>query len=128
MKNQQLKSILFAVIILIVLIVPNNLLAQQPQQISPNQGPSGPDLIGYGDTTLRLEDFIISILNIIIGLLALITVIILIYAGFQYLTSGGDADKAKTARKTIEYALIGLVIIVFAAVITNYIFSVFYSS
>ncbi len=48
----------------------------------------------------------------IISIIAAITaVIMMIVGGFMYITSGGDAAKANTARHTILYAAVGLVVI-----------------
>ncbi len=46
-----------------------------------------------------------------------IAVIILIIGGIQYMTAGGDAEKAGSARKLIVNAIIGIVIILAAAFI-----------
>ena len=47
----------------------------------------------------------------------------IIYAGVNYATAAGDPGKIAKAHKTIIYALIGLVIVVLAAIITNFVFS-----
>lgn len=50
-------------------------------------------------------------IDILIGLLGAIAVIAIIFGGFQYITAGPDAEKSNMGRKTITYAVIGLVII-----------------
>lgn len=52
---------------------------------------------------------------------AVIAVIVIIVAGFMYVTSGGDAAKVVKAKNTILYAVIGLVIIILAFAITGFI-------
>src|SRR3989344_6158133 len=44
-----------------------------------------------------------------------------IYAGIKYVTSGGEEEKIKSARETLTYALIGLVIIILSFAIINII-------
>jgi len=39
-----------------------------------------------------------------------IAVIMMLVAAFQFLTAGGDAEKVKTARGTITWAIIGMVV------------------
>jgi len=39
------------------------------------------------------------------------------YAGFLVLTGGGDEEKSERAKKTIMYAIIGILIILFSYVI-----------
>lgn len=64
-----------------------------------------------------------TILNDIIGWVLLlvggIAVLFLVWGGIQYVTSAGNKDKAEQAKKTITYAVVGLIIIVLAEVIVN---------
>lgn len=60
----------------------------------------------------------INLLSVIGGILA---VIFLIIGGMRYVTSGGASDKVGTAKNTILYALIGLVIIALAQLIVKYV-------
>ena len=60
----------------------------------------------------------------ILGFVAMIAVLMLIWGGINYLTSAGDEDKAKTGKKTISYAIIGLVIAGIAYAIVNVIITV----
>ena len=48
-----------------------------------------------------------------------IAVVIIVIAGFRYITSAGSPDKAKQARNTIVYTVIGLLIILFSFAIVN---------
>ena len=60
----------------------------------------------------------------ILGFVAMIAVLMLIWGGINYLTSAGDEDKAKTGKKTIAYALIGLVVAGIAYAIVDVIITV----
>lgn len=51
----------------------------------------------------------------------IIAVIMIIIGGFFYVTSGGDSGKIKTARDTIIYATVGLVVIALAQSIIVFI-------
>src|SRR3989344_5367146 len=59
-----------------------------------------------------------GIISIIAGIAAVIMIII---GGLNYVTSGGDINKAKSARNKITYSLVGLVIIALAYSITNFL-------
>jgi hypothetical protein len=59
----------------------------------------------------NLGSNILVILTLVAGVLA---VIYLVWSGIQYITAGGSADKAKSARTGIINAVIGIVIIVAA--------------
>jgi hypothetical protein len=65
------------------------------------------------------------IINIFLGFLGVILLIIIIYAGFLWMTAGGSAEKIQTAQQWIRNAIIGLVIIVSAYGITQFILSFF---
>ncbi|MBR3386476.1 hypothetical protein IKG68_02825 [Candidatus Saccharibacteria bacterium] len=73
-----------------------------------------------GGSEKEISDSIIAIINGIIAVLAIVAVIVIIYAGIQYMTSAGDASKLKRAKDTLLYAVIGLIICALAAGITNF--------
>ena len=68
-----------------------------------------------------LENRAIGITNAIIAILGILATIIIIYGGFQYMTSAGDSSKTKKAKDTILYAAIGLIICALAAAIVNFV-------
>ena len=68
-----------------------------------------------------LQGNVQTILNAIIGVLGIIAVVIIIIGGVKYMTSSGDSGKVKTAKDTILYGVIGLVICVLAFAIVNFV-------
>ena len=48
------------------------------------------------------------------GLVAVTAVILVIYGGAKFVLSAGDPKQVDSARKTITYALIGMVLVLFA--------------
>jgi hypothetical protein len=62
---------------------------------------------------------IINTFSIIVGAAS---VIMIIFGGFKFITSGGDAEKTKTARNTIIYAAIGLAVVVLAQFLVLFVF------
>lgn len=72
------------------------------------EGNSGNNpLIGPDGTITKVTAFISYLTGIAV-------IIMLIIGGFMYVSSGGDAGKVASARETILYAVIGLVIVLFA--------------
>ncbi len=65
-----------------------------------------------------LIEAIINIFSIVVGVAA---VIMIIYGGFRYVTSGGDSGNITTAKNSIIYALVGLLFVVFAQVIVKFV-------
>jgi hypothetical protein len=59
---------------------------------------------------------VISVLSIVLAVIAFIVVII---AGIKFATSGGDPSKVASARNTIIYAAVGIVIAAMAQGIVN---------
>lgn len=60
---------------------------------------------------------IVDILSIIVGA---VSVIMIIIGGLRYVVSNGDPQKVTAARQTILYAVVGLVIVIFAQVIVAF--------
>ena len=69
------------------------------------------------DTTLN--NVIKTVINLFSLLVGFISVVMIIFGGFKYITSGGDGGKITSAKNTILYALIGLVIVAVAQVIVR---------
>ena len=62
-----------------------------------------------------------NIISVVIGVLGLLAVAMIVYGGFMYTTSAGDASKIKKAKDTITYGVIGLVIALLAFAIVNFV-------
>jgi hypothetical protein len=61
---------------------------------------------------------IINIFSIVVGA---VSVVMIIIGGFRYIISGGDSSGVSSAKNTILYAVVGLVIVLFAQVIIRFI-------
>lgn len=59
--------------------------------------------------------------NIALYVVGAISVIMLIWGGLRYITSGGDSKKVTDAKNTVLYAIIGLIIAVLAYAIINFV-------
>ena len=68
----------------------------------------------------RLVRRIINIFSIVVGS---VSVIMIMVGGFRYVVSGGDSSATKSAKDTIMYAVIGLVVVLFAQVIVVFVFT-----
>ncbi len=83
---------------------------------------TGPDACkDAGDTSF--SGIIASVINILSMLVGAVSVIMIIVGGFKYITSNGDANSTKGAKDTIMYALIGLIIVLFAQVIVRFVWT-----
>ncbi|MBR5419192.1 hypothetical protein IK110_03015 [Candidatus Saccharibacteria bacterium] len=68
-----------------------------------------------------LEGSIGIIINAVIGVIGVVAVIMIILGGIGYVTSQGDAGKTKKARDTLLYGIIGLIIVLLAFAIVNFV-------
>lgn len=62
-----------------------------------------------------------TILNWVYAVAGIVAVGYLVISGIQYIYSTGDAGKAAKAKNSILFAVIGLVIVLLAAAITNFV-------
>lgn len=76
---------------------------------------------GYGSASADIPTLVANAINVILGLVGIVFVILLVYSGILYLTSQGDADRVKTAKQNITNAVIGIVIIVGAYTVTQFV-------
>lgn len=67
------------------------------------------------------RDLAKNIINIILGFLGIIAVIIIIMAGFTWMTAGGEEDKVTEARQRLIQGAIGLVLIIAAWMIAYFV-------
>lgn len=67
------------------------------------------------DTVIKM---VVDILSVTIGVIA---VIMIIFAGFKYITSGGDGQKVANAKSTMVFAIIGLIVAALAQLIVWFV-------
>jgi len=98
----------------LALFYANQALAQGSDINRENQGLKGPaqGTLGGNITTL---------INYFLGLLGLIAVAFLIYAGVLMVTAGGAEEQVTKAKKIIMYAVIGIVIILLSYTIVTFV-------
>lgn len=69
-----------------------------------------------GIKTVSVE--VINILSIVVGIIA---VIMIVYGGFRYITSGGESGSVSSAKNTLIFAIIGLILVALAQVIVHWV-------
>ena len=85
---------------------------------------NGFDIIAAANTGDDIRDPIMKLLNSVIAFLGVVSVCFIIKGGVGYMTSTGDPGKIKSAKDTILYACIGLIVCVLAFAIVNWAISV----
>ncbi len=62
-----------------------------------------------------------TIVTVLLTVGGIISIIVIIIGGIMYSTSSGDQNKITSAKNTILYAIIGLIVSVLAFAIVNYV-------
>ena len=72
-----------------------------------------PGIVGPGQSlqALSLNDFIVKLIKILFPLAGILAFVMIVWAGFEYATSGGDTNKQKDAQDRITNAIIGLILL-----------------
>lgn len=96
-----------------LIFLPNVSFAQQDQLDQVNA------FAGLGSEDIRIV--IASIINVILSFIGIITVIIIIYGGFVWMTAGGNPEKVERAKKILISGVIGLTIILTSWIITSFV-------
>jgi len=69
----------------------------------------------FGTTTSDISTLASKIIDFLILLAVPISAILIVYAGYLYITSAGNEDKVKTAQKALIWALVGFAIVLIAS-------------
>jgi len=81
------------------------------------------DKAGYDKDKYKVEPIIGDVIKAFLGILGIIFLILMIYAGYSWMTAHGDEQKVTKAKETITAAIIGLVIVIGAYAITFFVIS-----
>lgn len=85
--------------------------------ISPNGGTCDKS---SGPSVNKLIKTAINLLSLVAGVIA---IIMLIVSGLKYITSQGDSNSISSAKNSLLYAIIGLVVVVFAQILVKFVLS-----
>ncbi len=78
---------------------------------------------GLDTNAAPLPVIIGNIIRVFMGVLGIIMVLLILYAGFLWMTAGGDEGKVETAKALIKNSVIGLILILLAYAITTFVIS-----
>lgn len=84
--------------------------------INDARGDGVPANLTNGDGSL-----VTKIINIMLYFIGILSVVMLIFGGFRYVVSSGNKDAVTSAKNTILYAVIGLLIALFAYAIIQFV-------
>lgn len=85
----------------------------------------GVNKVGGNENNTSLEDNLKTIVNILLFLIGAVAVIMIIIGGIRYTTSNGDSSSMTSAKNTILYAVVGLIVAIMAYAIVNFVVDAF---
>lgn len=91
-------------------------IEDKPEQLNGSE-----DAIGTGN---GLRETVVNVINVLLTFLGIIAVVLFIWAGFLMMTSGGNDEAVEKGKKTMIWAAIGIIVILFAYVIVNFVIGV----
>lgn len=73
----------------------------------------------------QVNGIIKTIVEVLLMAVGAISIIMIVIGGILFALSSGDTQKAAKARSTILYAVVGLIVSIFASAIVNFVFDGF---
>ena len=125
------KFISYITIIVIGLIMIAPISAQAATDASKEALCGGAGLVGGGSGcaapsgSTSVDTVVKRSINLFSAIIGIIAVVMIMVGGLKYITSQGDPNNTATAKNTILYAAIGLVVVALAQVIVRFVISRF---
>lgn len=88
------------------------------QGIGSASGEGGGCTNGGGPSVNLIIKTVVNILSFIAGIAAVIMIIV---AGLKYVTSSGDTSNTASAKNTLLYAIVGLIVVALAQIIVRFV-------
>jgi len=120
MKKAKLALLSIAALVGIMTTVPAYVSAAPADQIQ-----TGVNNAGGGGETSNLGARVKTIVNILLYILGAIAVVMIVIGGIRYTTSNGDSGAITSAKNTILYSVIGLIVAILAYSIVNFVLTQF---
>ena len=124
--KQKIFSFVMVFSFIFTFFMPNSVLAVADLSSQEGFGGGGSDKIAHvfdsgGGDPRDLRITVAKIIRSLLGFMGIIFVILFIYAGFLWMTAGGNESKIEESKKYLSRSIIGLVIILSAFSITGLI-------
>lgn len=111
--NKLLKQILILVFLIAILIMPYLVFAQDSETLKTLTSiATGDGLYDSATNEFSFSKILGTAVSAFIGLLGVVFIILMIYAGYNWMTARGEEEKLNNAKDTLRRAIIGLIIVV----------------
>jgi hypothetical protein len=102
-------------------MVPAMVLADTPQSTVCDAVGGGPDCKTTPKNSVDLSSVLSAVINIFSWVIGIVAVIMIMVSGFRYITAAGDSSKITSAKNTLIYAIVGLVIAAFSQILVKFV-------
>jgi len=116
--NKKLIKQIIVFVMLLTILTPMLAVKAQDDVFGLNYGNSINGLTAADPRTVAK-----NLIQVILGFLGIIAVVIILLGGFKWMTAAGNEDKVGEAKKIIIAGVIGLIIILGAWAIANFVLS-----
>ncbi|MFH0956078.1 MAG: hypothetical protein V1801_02615 [Candidatus Falkowbacteria bacterium] len=119
------KKIIILISLTALLALPCVVFASQSMDNLKEVGSGGGASAPYssGTTEYTMSQIVGQIIQTFLGLLGVIFLVLIIYAGYNWMTAQGEEEKVTKAKDTLQRAVIGLIITIGAYAISYFVFS-----
>ncbi len=69
----------------------------------------------------ELQDTVFDVINILLTVIGAMAIVVIIISGLYFVISQGNADRVKTAKNALTYAVVGLVVSIMSYAIVNFV-------
>ena len=121
-KQTAIVTFMVSFILAMLLFLPKA-QAQIITQPASNADPFGVEQVEEGIilSGADFQEIVFKVIRAVLGLLGLIALVLILYAGYLIMTSGGNEDKIEKGKKTLINATIGIAIILSALAIVQFL-------
>lgn len=124
LKTTLLLAVLFVGTFALPVLVGDAVYAQNPIQVACDESESASALCEdtEGNSVTGVVGIVVNVLLFVVGL---VSGLMLIIGGLRYITSNGDSGALTSAKNTILYSIVGLVVALVAYAVVRWVFRLF---
>lgn len=119
--KQYLSRIITSLALIVALLFPAVAVAAPVNVIDGSNDACKGNAAICGNTGTKLFDIIKNVINTLLYAIGILTVILIIIGAMKYVLSAGDQAQVTSAKNTIQYAVIGLIIAGLSYAIVNFV-------
>jgi len=106
MRKIFFKKLLVSLLLFVLLFLPLNVSSADLP--NPLKGKTVPQIVG-------------GIINAVLGLVGILALVMFIYGGILWMTSGGKPEQIKKGKDTLVWAIFGLALVFFSYALSNFV-------